>query len=296
MSEQLQQAASQDIESYDVEIPLRGYRFNLQDIKSVYRALQKINDDQGRKIVGAFVKPENETEEMFESRKEHILDRAFRLTVSIFGYDGASAYRDREGIFDSTALPKPIRTIFFTNASAYRAMANGEEPTNNFKLWIHFDGPPLFDPNPLQSEPTLNPSKIHIKADNIVFFQAVQGVINAALKKDRLWYSPFHGRFVYDIGLWLLWLPYSLYTVTSLVDRMFPADGPRASYRIGAYIYGLGLALLIYRFLMGYAKWAFPVNILRENADAAAKHRIIFGALALGIFGSAVWDAIKLSW
>jgi hypothetical protein len=182
VSEQLQQGALQDIESYDVEIPLRGYRFNLQGIKVIYRALQKINDDQGRKIVGALVRLENETEEMFESRKERILTGAFRLTVSIFGYDGASAYRDSEGIFDSTALPKPIRTIFFTNANAYRSMANGEEPLNNFKLWLHFDGPPLFDPNPLQSEPTLNPSKIHIKADNIVFFQAVQGVINGALK------------------------------------------------------------------------------------------------------------------
>ena len=148
MSEQLQQVAPQDIETYDVEIPLRGYRFDLQGIKAVYRALQKINDDQGRKIVGAFVKPENEQQDVFESRMEHILAGAFRLTVSIIGYDGASAYRDSEGIFDSAALPKPIRTIFFTNANAFRAMANGEEPHNNFKLWLHFDGPPLYRSQP----------------------------------------------------------------------------------------------------------------------------------------------------
>ena len=50
----------------------------------------------------------------------------------------------------------------------------------------------------------------------------------------------------------------------------------------------IGMMLLFYRFLTSYAKWAFPVNVLAENKDRAAKHRWGLGALLTGLAAKTV--------
>ena len=169
--------------------------------------------------------------------------------------------------------------IFYERKLLIRRMANGNLPPNGFQLWIDFGKPPLFDPNPLVAQPTLNASNAKLKARDITYFRATQNVFNTLVSKHRHWYSFIHAKFAYDAGLWLIGAPYILYMVTVYSDKFFPSSGPHSSFRVAFYIYGIGVGLMLYRFLYGYLRWAFPVNVLKENKDTATKHRAFFAAI-----------------
>jgi hypothetical protein len=100
-----------------------------------------------------------------------------------------------------------------------------------------------------------------------------------------LWYAPIHETFTYDVGLWVFWAPYVLFNVTVYADKWLPATGTLSSYRPAFYMYGIGVGLIIYRFLFGYFKWAFPVNVLADNRDCAFTHRAVFATIVIGLAG-----------
>lgn len=280
--------AKADIQWYEDDIPIRGSQLALSQIKAAYRELAILTKREGESIVGALAKPKDMSKEEFTKRNQFLADDAFRITVSIIAFDGQVAYGETEDIFDSKALPLPIKTVFFTNVNSYKRHSNGSEPPNRFLLWVHFDKPPLFDPNPVLSEPTPNYSRAEIRANDVGYFRATQNIIGTKLKSKDKWHSFIHEKFTYDMGLWFVALPYALYWVTVYSDYFFPSDGEHASFRIAFYIYGLGMSLLIYRALFSYFKWAFPVNILEENKDRATPHRLLLGAIVFSLIVSGV--------
>jgi len=279
----LSKEAKGDIQWYEDIIPVRGCHLTLPRIKAAYRELWVLTKKQGDTIVGGLVKPEDMSDEDFAKRNEFLKDDAFRVTVSIIGFDGETTFGSTEAIFDSKNLPQPIRTIFFTNVTAFRKHANGGDPPNQFSVWLHFDKPPLFDPNPLVSEPTKNSSEVQIRADDVGYFRAIQTIVSGKLRSNKKSLSFIHEKFAYDIGLWFLALPYALYWITIYNDYFFPVDGRHTSFRVAFYIYGMGISLLLYRALFGYLKWAFPVNILEENKDKATKHRYVLGGIVTSL-------------
>lgn len=281
-----------DIQWYEDDIPIRGCHLTLPKVKAVYRELQVITKKEGESVVGALSRPEGIGEEEWAERCKFLKDDAFRITVSIIGFDGQSVYGETEEIFDSNKLPSPIKNIFFTNTTAFKRHSSGNDPVNRFSLWINFDKPPLFDPNPLVSEPTPNYSRVEIRAEDVGYFRAVQNIIGNRLRSNKRWYWFIHEKFAYDVGLWFVALPYALYWVSIYSEYLFPVGGKYAAFRVGFFIYGLGISLLVYRALFGYIKWAYPVNILGENKDRATGHRVVLGTIVLGLLVTGVTSVI----
>jgi hypothetical protein len=286
MTEALQEKSA--IQWFEVDTPVRGCATSLKKIKDVYSELNELSKREADRILGALAKPLDKSEEEFAGQKQQWRADAFKLTVSIIGGDdNVTKYGETESIFASDDLPHPINMIFFTNENSFKRNANGAVPPNLFRLWLHFAKPPLFDPNPLVSEPTANASKVFIKANDLAYFRAAQSIINNKLKRN-LWYAPINEKFAYDIGLWFVWAPYLLYTITIYADKWLPDGGQYHTLRPAFYIYGVGIGVVFYRSLYGYLKWAFPVNVLAENKDTATRHRVIFSGLVLAIFGNAI--------
>lgn len=282
-----------DVRHYEDEIEIRGCQLSLSQIKSAFREFRMLVDSEAERIIPKLQRPEGMTDAELLERNERIRKSAFRVTTSIIGFDGQVAYDDKEELFDSTNLPLPIKTVFFTNTTAWQRESPDTEPPNRFSVWLNFQKPPLFDPNPLVSHPTPNESRVQVSADDIGFFRAIQNIVSSKIKPKKKWHSFIHQKFAYDIGLWFLSLPFSLYWITVFMDVLFPSDGPNSSFRIPFYIYSLGFSLLLYRSLYGYLKWAFPVNTLRENEDKAWLHRTFLGAILFSLFGSSLWSAIE---
>lgn len=289
------QRSNPDVVWFEEKIPVRGNFFNLSQIKAAYRELQQLNAREGDRIIGTVVKLEDETEDEFSKRKDYLLDNAFRVTVSIIGFDGQTLYGETQDAFDSVDVPYPIRTIYFTNLTAFKRNANGSNPPNSFSVTVTFDKPPLIDPNPLVSDPTPNGSEATLECQDVTFFRAAQTIVHQRLNSKRRWYAFIHEKFAYDIGLWVLAFPYSLYWIAIYATYFFPDDRPNWAYRTAFFIYGIGISLFIYRALFGYLKWAFPVNCLEENKDAATFNRVALGGIFSSLFLAGLASVLGIS-
>lgn len=269
---------------YEVSIPVRGCSLSLHHIKAVYRDLLAINKVFGEQAVARLPRDENMSDAAWQAHKNFLLDDAFRLTTTITGLRDQQLYGESVEIFDNPDLPKPIRSIFFTNANSFKRNAGGNEPENKFTVFIDFGKPDLFDPNPLVSAATPNESNVTVIARDVAFFNAIQKVGEKNLTPNKTWYGAIHRNFAYDLGMWFLALPTSLYFSAYYMDLIIPIGSNFELFRWPMFVYFVGVSLILYRALTAYTKWAFPVNVLAENEDRAFKHRIALGGFASWLF------------
>lgn len=268
---------------YEAHVPIRGCALDLEQIRQLYNGLTKINREFGDRVLATLQRDSGIDDVQWEQRKRYLLDDAFRITVTIEGQQNEQLYGEDASVFQIENLPLPISTIYFTNATAWRRNAQNTPPPNEFELLLDFRKPALLDPNPLVSEATPNASSIKINAREMTYFRAVRQLVEEKLMGQRTLYSLIHKSHAYDVGLWIFVLPVALLVSTHYMDRLLPTNGSNASYRWAFFVYGVGLFLVVYRVLVSYTKWAFPVIVLRENRDPSWRHRAIIGAVMVSL-------------
>lgn len=269
---------------YEEAINLRGCRLGLDDIKTVYSDIQKINRSFGERLIASIPRDASMTDVQWERHQLFLLEDAFCLVVVIKGSRDEQLYGETASIFDSPDLPRPIKSVYFTNDISFKRHSEGKEPINHVSAFIDFSKPDLFDPNPLVSEPTPNESELKVNAQDITFFNAVQKAVEKRLMSRKTWYGSIHRSFSYDIGLWFFALPIGMYFSAYYMDKLIPSGSKFDLFRWPLFAYFLGLSLISYRALVAYAKWAFPVNVLIENNDKALRHRLALGGFSSWLF------------
>jgi hypothetical protein len=115
---------------YEEVIPLRGCHLSLDNIKEVYRDLQAINQRFGEQIISTIPRSAEMTDAEWDIHKAFLLKDAFCLTTRVNGLRDEQLYGETVEIFDSPNLPKPIKSIYFTNANSFKRHADGIEPKN----------------------------------------------------------------------------------------------------------------------------------------------------------------------
>ena len=83
--ETLAKDAKSDIQSYEDDIPLKGYNVRLTRIKAAYRELATLTKAEGERIVASLTKPEEISEEEFAKRNKLVKEDAFRIPISVVG-------------------------------------------------------------------------------------------------------------------------------------------------------------------------------------------------------------------
>lgn len=276
---------------FEEVVPARGCKISLGDIKSLYEELSAINQRFGKEVIATLPRNSDMNDVEWEQYKTYLLQDAFCLTVSIRGEGDQTLYGEEAGVFESENLPHPIRTIYFNNVTAWRRHASNTEPQNRLEVFLDFGKPPLLDPSSVLSEPTPNESSVTVRADDMTFFRAVRQVIDNKLLAHRKWHSAIHKSFAYDAGIWFLALPAALIVATYYMQLWLPVGGSYEAYRWAFFMYAVGAIILGYRFLTGYAKWAFPVNVLTDNKDTSFRHRLVLGGI-LSWLGYKAADAL----
>ncbi|MCY4169601.1 MAG: hypothetical protein OXE82_15095 [Rhodobacter sp.] len=187
-------------------------------------------------------------------------------------------------------MPEPVKSIYFTNLTAWHRHAGNAYPPNQIEVHLDFGKPDLIDPHLLLSGPTPNDSNVSVRAQDMTYFRAVQQVVKERLLNRQTWYSPIHRSFAYDVGVWAVALPAGLILATYYMERWFPVGSELEGCRWAFFLYALGMALICYRFLASYMKWAFHVNVLIGDTDTALRHRIALGA----IFSGLAWKVVDV--
>ncbi|WP_417809594.1 hypothetical protein [Thioclava sp.] len=271
---------------FEGRISARGLSLGLDDVKALYQELSIINRKFGENIISGLPTDPKMSGEEWGRYKDFLLEDAFCLTISILGDQDQQLYGENAEVFESDNLPHPIQKIYFNNITAWQRHSQDSRPQNTIEVDLDFSKPPLLDPFSVLSEPTPNSSNVTVRADDMTFYKAALQIVDTKLAKHRTWYAAIHRSFAYDMGVWLVALPAGLVIATHYMERWLPVGGNLEAFRWAFFLYSLGIVILGYRFLSGYIKWAFPVNVLAENKDKSLRHRIALG----GIF---VWLAYK---
>lgn len=274
----------QSVGWYEEAIPVRGCHLTLENVKDVYRDLQAINRKFGEQIISSIPRNTEMTDKEWEAHKAFLLKDAFCLAIIVRGVRDEQLYDEAVEVFDSPSLPRPIKSIFFTNAISFKKHSNGNEPVNRVSVFLDFGKPDAFDPNPLVSAATPNEGNVTVNAQDITFFNAVQKVVEKRLTANKTWYGAIHRNFAYDVGMWFVALPAALYFSALYMDKVIPIGSKFDLFRWPLFVYFVGLSLIAYRGLTAYAKWAFPVNVLAENKDKALAHRLALGGFTSWLF------------
>jgi len=186
--------------AFEILKPLRGYSFDLDDLKRIFIALKTFTDKEKETFLAQVTQPTGMNNEEFAQKKEEIRNSAFKVTVTIFGADGENRFGSSEQLFEPANLPAIIRGIYMTNKTAYQGIF-GRDPSNNFQVNISFDKPSLFDWSLAPSAPTPNLSSLIVKSFDITFANAIVATVMNVVARKRKQFVLLHPPYSYDVGL-----------------------------------------------------------------------------------------------
>lgn len=274
------------------QIPLRSLNLSLDDVAKIFERLLPFVKEQGSIEISRLQRPPDNTEDQFNSWKKGAHEQAFRITVTVVGVDGSELYGDKIEMFKSANLPQRISSVFMTNVTAYSTFS-GRNPVASFRLNLDFSKPPLLDGTNFVSSPTPNVSSLSVSGDRESWVASVTDAVMGAIqyrKTQRAW---IHRAFVYDIGLLVFALPFSLYTCWQLSTFVNAQLGSvNAFVSAAAYVYIFLAVIWVYRILFGYTKWAFPTVELSNNDDKTKLHRAFWYAIVMSLLGRVIWELL----
>lgn len=261
--------------------PLGACCLTFTDIKQLYARLTE-------RVLEAL---ELETQLVHKSQTQENIDQvrdklrsSFVVSVVINGADGQTVVDRTHSVFESNNVPDDISTVYFTSISTFEVNFK-RKPAHHFVVNFDFTKPPLIDFVNHSALPTPNNSYIEVfgESENWVsgVFDTVWGKVKAR-KNEREF---LHKAFVYDVSLWFLGLPLSLY-VLSWVSAWIESIIHSSYVRVALIIYCVLLMLIVFRMLFSYTKWAFPrIELVTDNSKTRL-HRKWWFAILTGVLGS----------
>ena len=183
--------------------------------------------------------------------------------------------------------------MFLSSFNRYETR-RGFKPKNSFSLLLDFTKPALLNFVNPASAPTENNSNVSVQGDDDTWTNAVFAKIQEFTRSRATSRGFLHRPNIYDLGLFVLGMPLAFWLITKvapLVQRFTASVHPIVE--TAAYIYSFFFALLFYRFVFNYAKWAFPLLELTGQHRGPAKHRALWTAIVVSIAAAFLYDVLK---
>ncbi len=275
-------------------VPIKAVRLSMADLQRVYERLTSYVEEECEKRLAGVQKPDNKTDDEFETWKEEVRSFAFKIDVTIRSRSGVELVANDASIFSSSNLPEGIETVFFSNTPSFETYL-GQKPINRFSLLLDFSKPPLLDSrNPL-SNPTANNSHLNIEGDRDSWMASIEAAVMEVLanrKNNRGW---LHRAYIYDLGMLLFAIPTGFYVCwrfSGVVNQQFQPIHDFVAAAV--YLYLVVFVLWMYRFFFEYTKWAFPLVELASDQDGATKHRAFWVMIVIGLIVQAIWSVLSM--
>lgn len=195
-------------------------------------------------------------------------------------------------LLNDEQLPDGIVRIEFDSAFLYRSRFNGLVPNNSFTVTLNFFRTDVLD---LNNPPTQNASVAIIGGLDATWANALYDELVAFFRQGRTKRGWLHLLRSYDVLVILVGFPLSFDIVYHLNPLMKHIAALPEALSVALYVYAVLLALLLFRILFNYARWAFPkfeIDAPRQHAGAA--HRVAISTLSLIILGALVKAALRL--
>lgn len=276
--------------NYTKRVAVGACRLRVEDLKRLYRLINEKQVEAGKAVVSGFWKTENETQEQFEARCQQVTN-AFITTVQIRGANAEVVTGHGEKFFDSGLLPEQIISIEYDTAFSPKAQLNFT-PNDRATVFLDFSRPTILDRG-LPSEPTPNSSNWFVTAQTEAWSTSVSARLEQFFAERRTRVDWLHRSNTYDGLLIVMGVPLALWGAYRIGHPIAARVHPPSALETAFYVYAFFLSLNVFRWMFSYARWVFPKIDLASERSTSGKHRALWGALALGLLGRAIWDAIK---
>jgi len=262
------------------------------DLHNLFQKLQERCHAAGELEVTNF-KQMGQTDEIYEQNKK-IIQQGFELRLTVASIDGQELYGGINEIFNSPNFPEQVKSIFVNSEIPLRIPYN-YYPSNSLELLLDFSKPALFNLSILPSQETPNASNIIVQGSDATWVHGVFNESSNFIKRHPSKLTWLHKHSIYDLLLWGFGLPFGFwvtYKFSNILNAIFGKS--HSIVQSAAYVYIIIASIFLFSLLFRYARWVWPLVEFRSSSNIEHKHRIILGAIILGIISKFIYDIIKV--
>lgn len=224
-------------------------------------------------------------------RRQDALRQAFDLTVAVSGTDGRELVGTVSQVFDSPNFPERVKTFYLASDVTLRAL--NYQPRNAFRLYLDFERPAVFDFRVLPGLPTPNGSNLEVEGYDSPWANGVFNEITRFFEGRKAKLPIVHRHTVYDLLLYSVGIPFAFWVCQRSSGFVNSLGSGNAFLQSAVYVYLFAASIILFRVLYHYLRWVAPIVEYRSPRSGLGGHRAVLAALALGVFGSFVYDVVK---
>jgi hypothetical protein len=286
---------STSVRTFTTSAPIKACRLRREDLARLYRIINDRQIEYGQMLLNQLAQQPHETEAQFQERRTRVAN-AFVTTVNVTGSNNEIVSGSGEHFLASENIPDRIVTVFYTTLAGPNAIGITREfLQNRATLMLDFSRPTILDFSKLPTFATFNNSNFDISASSEAWFTTLNTRLTQLFEERRTGFNWLHQPGVYDLLLFIVGLPFALwidYRCSPIIDK-FQLPTVLAS---GLYVYLFIAGLFIFRGIFTYSRWVFPKIEIQSEASPPLRHRAVWLAIMVAVFGGAVWDAVKALW
>ncbi len=240
----------------------------------------------------ANLKQFDQSDEDFADFKDTLKD-AYEVRMTVNATDGQQLIGAVDDVLNSPNYPEDIKSIYIASDSVLKGVYN-YTPRNFFQIFFDFSKPKLLDFSLMPSQATPNGSTITVSGYDATWANGVFKELDSFVKKNPSNMTWIHRSGVYDLLVWIIGLPpgfWLCYKLSGFFGRLFGSFS--IFVQSAAYVYVFLVVLFGFRLLFHYARWVFPIVEFRIPRNKELAHRVVLGAIILGIVSSVIWDICK---
>ena len=278
--------------NHSTKHPIAASRLWRGDLRRLYKLINDKQIEYRDKFMSVLQQQPNETLEAFEARKKRVYD-SFVTSMTIQTTTDAMLHGNNEAFLEEANLPDRIRSILFSTSSVPKAVL-GFEPARKILVFLDFSTPPLLDFSRLPTLPTPNESNFEIIADNHSWFAASNAMLTEYFDTRKTKLNWLHRAAIYDVLLYFLGLPLSIWAVYRISDVLARAPKMPSIISSAIYIYAFLISLITFRVLFSYSKWVFPkVELETQGSSSPLRHRNAWLAIMVPLVVAILYDVGK---
>lgn len=223
------------------------------------------------------------------------LRSGFEIRITVAGKNGENLWGTVDVVFASPNFPAVVKSLFVDSASPLKASHN-YYVRNAFVIFLDFDKPRIIDFTLLPSQETPNESNIQVSGYDATWVNGVFAELKTFVVSRSSSLSIVHTHSIYDVLLWPIGFPlgfWSCYRLSPYVESAFSSS---SAFLVSAlYLYCFVATLFLFRFWFHYLRWVSPLVEYRAKSSKVVAHRLLISAIAISVFGSFIYDLIKLA-
>jgi hypothetical protein len=264
--------------------------FDKEDLRKLFKLLQERLDSAAELEVANY-KQNELPDDQYQKNKE-TLRNGYKLLLTITGANGQRLYGTPQEILSSPNYPETIESVYINSAIVLKARENWVT-RNSIEMFLDFSHPAILDFRLMPSGSTPNGSNFTVQGADATWVNGIFRELETFVNERTAPAPWLHRHTIYDLFLWVLGFPIAFWICFKASSRLPAPEVAGGFVRAALLVYIFLLVSVGFRTLFHYCRWVFPVFEYRRPRNRALAHRVLLGAITVGLITSLIYDVAK---